>query len=237
MRLGILPAAGKAERWGGYPKELLPISETDTLMSRAVQSLKECGCDSVLVVTNPGKIQLHAYHLKDWDPIHFVIQQGRELWGAVTTAIQMPVDEYYFMMPDTYLPQLPFPQSVKADLCLGLFSTNEPERFGVLRADQLVDKQAGPIPCLAWGVLAWRRSVAEFWRSRQFASHTDAINSAIRAFGYSTWHLDYYYDMGSMDYYRDFLLARYTQERTADDGLTLPEFGVEEPDERKVFSG
>jgi hypothetical protein len=209
MRLGILPAAGKADRWGGYPKELLPISNTHTFLSRSVESLLQCGCDLVMVVTNPAKIHLHAYHLRDWDRVLFSIQQGDEMWAAMTTALDTPADEYYFMMPDTFLPDRPFPPTVERDFGLGVFLTDQPERFGVFRGNEIVNKQPSSTPGLAWGVLAWKKLVADYWRTNAYSDYTSAINGAIREYSFSQWHLDYYYDMGSMDHYAEFLLNRH----------------------------
>lgn len=208
MRLGVLPAAGKAERWGGYPKELLPISRNSTFLSRAVRSLQVSGCDYVVIITSPSKIHLHTFHLKDWAGVLYSIQQGEEMWGAISTALEMPADEYLFLMPDTYVPLMPFPASLDSDFAMGLFRTDEPERFGTLLGDQVVNKQPRESPCLAWGALAWSRSVAKHWRAMSFDNYTDAINDAIQVFGYGCWELAYYYDIGSTKHYSEFLLTR-----------------------------
>lgn len=212
MRLGILPAAGMAERWGGYPKELLPVSGNSTLLSRAADSLHTCGCDVVVIITNPSKVQWHAHHLKHMDNIVLAVQKGKELWGAITTAIQINADEYFLMMPDTFVPGRPFPASLQCEFAMGLFETEEPERFGVVRDGRIVDKQPSGSPGLAWGVLAWKWTVAEYWRKGHFTGHTEALNEAIGLFGYGEWHLDYYYDIGSMKHYREFLLTEHANE-------------------------
>lgn len=219
MRLGIVPAAGNATRWDGYPKELLPISSSETFMSRAVDSLKMCGCETVLVISNPSKIHLHAYHLRDHEQVLLAMQQGKELWAAFETALETPADEYFFLMPDTYVPSRPFPPSLDKEFGMGLFETEEPERFGVLRGDRIIDKQSGESPCQAWGVLAWTGSVAQYWKSRSYSSHTEAINDALQVFGYDSWHLDYYCDMGSMKLYIEFLLRRYSEDGEVAPGI------------------
>ena len=223
MRLGILPAAGRAERWGGYPKELLPISRTDTFLSRAVRSLQMSGCDYVVVITNPSKIHLHSFHLRDWRRVLFEIQQGEEMWAAMATAIEIPAEEYFFLMPDTYVPSKPFPASLDTEFAVGLFHTDEPERFGTLRGDKFVNKQPSELPCLAWGALAWNRSVAKHWKARSIDNYTDAINDAIRVFGFSQWRLPYYFDIGTFKHYREFLLAQ-----RAVSGIPAPLSGLTE---------
>jgi hypothetical protein len=165
-----------------------------------------------LVVTNPSKSQLHSYHLRQCGSVLFAIQQGEELWGAIATAIQIPADEYYLVMPDTYVPMKPLPPILGESFYLGLFDTLEPERFGTLREDHIVDKLPGEIPCLAWGTLAWKRAVADYWQTMGYSGHTEAINDAMSVFGYGTWPLEYYYDIGSMDRYKELLLTKISQD-------------------------
>ena len=216
MRLGVLPAAGRSQRWGGYPKELLPISSREDFLSRAVSSLQLSGCHVIVVITSPSKIPLHTHHLRGLPNVVFAIQKGDELWGAMATAIEIPSDEYFFMMPDTYLPERPFPRSLGKDLSMGLFETVEPERFGMLREGRIVDKEPWDSAGLAWGVLAWKKSVAQYWQEREYSSHTDALNDAIRTFGYGQWVLEYYYDIGTMQHYADFLQAQGAREQVAE---------------------
>ena len=223
MRLGILPAAGKSDRWGGYPKELLPISTDRTFLSRAVNSLQVSGCDFVLVVTNPSKIHLHAYHLKDWRNVRFAIQQGDEMWSALLTAMETPADEYFFMMPDTYIPNIPFPATLKSDFSIGLFRTEEPERFGVLRDGKVINKEFYDTPCDAWGALAWTGIVSDYWKAERHSNYTDAINGAIDQFAYDKWKLDFYFDVGSMEHYAGFLLGEYANEHAELQGAIMEE--------------
>lgn len=207
LRLGILPAAGRADRWGGYPKELLPLANNDTFLSRAVTSLEVCGCDFVIIVSNPIKIHLHAYHMRQRPNVQFAIQRGDEMWSAMVTAMDLPADEYFFMMPDTFIPDRPFPITLTKDFLLGVFETDEPGRFGMLRDGRVINKDAAGGPGKAWGALAWKRSVADFWRSQAFEDYTAAINGAIDAFGFGQWTIDFYHDIASMDYYARFLLS------------------------------
>ncbi|MGD8814214.1 MAG: NTP transferase domain-containing protein [Anaerolineales bacterium] len=214
-----MPAAGNASRWKGFPKECLPASNGETFLSRTVESLKMCGCDVVLVISHASKIQLHAYLLKDQEGVLFALQQGEEIWAAFTTALKTPADEYCFLMPDTYVPDSPFPTRFDKDFGIGFFQTWEPERFGVLRDGQIVDKQPGDVPCQAWGVLAWKKPVADLWKHQTFPCHTDAINAAIMKFDFDSWILDYYCDIGSMEFYIDFLLKSYAEGEDANPGI------------------
>lgn len=235
MRLGVLPAAGKADRWGGYPKELLPISDDHTFLSRAVETLTCSGCEAVLLVTNPAKIHLHAYHLKNRSNVSFVLQQGNEMWGAMATALQTPADEYLFMMPDTFLPDRPFPTSLQAHIGFGTFTTDEPERFGVFRDGRIVNKQPAGGTGLAWGALAWTSDVAKYWKSQVYEGYTQALNAAIRGFEYTIWELEQYFDIGNMRHYTEFLSLTQAGDREigtfdlASQGRLVPGRGPKRP--------
>lgn len=51
--IGILPAAGKAERIYGLPKYLLPV-EDSFLLQKHIKAMKAAGCNKVLVGANPS---------------------------------------------------------------------------------------------------------------------------------------------------------------------------------------
>ena len=111
------------------------------------------------------------------------------------------------MIPDTFVSARTFPVPLGGEFGLGVFRTEEPERFGVLRGGEIVNKQPSDEPGLAWGVLAWSKLVAAHWRNHVYADYTQAINDAIKTFGYTLWELDYYFDIGSMSHYAEFLLS------------------------------
>lgn len=203
-------------RWGGYPKELLPISNGQTLITRAIDSLKLSNCDVIAVVTSQAKIGMHAQHIGESKNIVFAVQRGEELWGAIKTVLEFPADEYYFMMPDTFVPPAPFPRSMTRDFGLGLFATEEPERFGMLRDGMIVDKQPSSQQGHAWGTLVWTRAVVEYWKSKSYRSHTDAFNGALKVFGYDEWLLDYYYDIANMSHYAKFLMSAFDKSQRPD---------------------
>jgi len=78
-KLGIIPAAGQASRFGGLNKELLPTRDGTSFLMKAVQRLP---VDRVVIVTNTDKIAAHARVIgsaADYD-----IQQGAsDICGAI----------------------------------------------------------------------------------------------------------------------------------------------------------
>lgn len=195
-KLGIIPAAGKAVRFGGIQKELLPISQNETLLSRTVRILKRYA-DEVVIITRPDKRH------QEIEGSTYMNQIGNnDIWSAIETGLQIEADKYYFAMPDTFIPVDAFTESERFGL--GLFITNKPERFGVFRNGKIVNKQPGPT-AFAWGVLSWTKRIRDYWLSEEIADYTDAINKAIMKFGYDTWPLEFYNDVSCFEDYKAFL--------------------------------
>lgn len=197
-RVGVIPAAGKAKRFGGVLKECLPLPG-GTLIELAISRLP---VDTVLVVTRPDKIAQHAEVLQD-RAIYLVQNGNNDIWSAIESALRIAADYYYFTMPDTVMPENAFyiaPQY--ADFALGTFETDMPERFGVLQDGKVINKEKGlNVPAKAWGVIIWSRKVRDFWLQSEIKDYTHAINLAIMAFGLDTWPLAYYHDISCMSDY------------------------------------
>lgn len=202
-RLGIIPAAGKAERWGGMPKELIPIGN-ETLLDRTVLAMENGKADAIMLITNTEKAPLHIQHLKN-KPILYKIQQGKkDLWSAICESFSIGASMNYFAMPDTYFNTDIFGKMSRLDFNIGYFETREPERFGVISEYEIIDKQPTGGVQKAWGVLSWSYKVAEFWTlfMDQIETHTQAFNMAISQFGFSMTKLDYYHDVANYEYYK-----------------------------------
>jgi len=110
-------------------------------------------------------------------------------------------------MPDTYIPdKLDIPDG---DFVMGLFQTNQPERFGVVFDGQIYDKSDlfTDTSQLAWGFLSWSKRVADYWIENldSIQNHTQAFNMAMKRFGYNTFYLDYYYDVSCFEDYKRLL--------------------------------
>ena len=205
-KLGIIPAAGKAIRFGGVLKELLPLPNGSSFLRECYNRLKPY-CTDVLVITTDDKIQRHAAELGR-DVIYIVQRYDNDIWGAIKTALDIPAGNYLFSMPDTYLDRYTFSNYRDSDFGMGLFDTNYPERFGCLMGGEIVNKMSGlPTPAKAWGVLAWSRAVADYWLKYPQPDYTFAINAAIINFVYTQWRIAVYYDNASITDYVEILIS------------------------------
>jgi len=201
--VGIIPAAGRSVRFGGLLKELLPDRDGVPLIKRTVQQLEHV-CTDIVIVTSESKITEHTKAVGNCG-CQFRIQRHNDgLWGAILTAMVVPAEYYYFMMPDTVV-EGEFPYYFK-NFAMGLHQTMKPERFGVLLGDRVVDKGAGiDTPANAWGTLAWSDTVKRKWMNESINDHTLAINMAIHSYGVEIFQLTEYYDMASVGDYREYL--------------------------------
>jgi len=198
--LGIIPAGGSAERFGGVLKELLPCGET-TLLERCIGSMNPV-CDNILIITTPEKVNAHTRFTKTSGAM-FAMARG-SLLASLEDAIRLPFDRFVFAMPDTFFPSLALVREYKADFTIGLFTTYTPSRYGVLHEGCIWDKYFDSGEHKAWGTLAWSRKAADHWLDKRdtLRNHTDAFNLMLDEFGCETYELAYYYDCASYDDYR-----------------------------------
>ena len=197
-KVGIIPAAGKAQRFGGTLKELLPLPDGRSFLRAAVHRLP---VDLVVIVTNKEKIQEHAREIGG-DAV-YMVQRGDDIMGAIMTALDVRADRYYFTMPDTVTDTDNIPD---AHFCMGYFMTDKPERFGCIVNGHVINKAAEVItPAHAWGTLTFDALVADLWRERQPQDYTTAINMAIHEFGYVLHPLNYYNDNASIQDYLELM--------------------------------
>lgn len=199
--IGIIPAAGRATRFGGLAKELLPAWDGRSLLSHACARLRPY-CDLIIVVTSQKKVE---HHMKEAKGVMFVEQAGSELLGAVQSGITIPAERYYFTMPDTFVPDDVFDIAPTGKwLSVGTFFTMTPERFGCLVDGFVIDKQQGlPAPAEAWGCLSWDGAArSEFFNAGSFS---DAINNIIKKFGHRVWQIGDYFDMATVEDYKEYI--------------------------------
>lgn len=207
MILGIIPAGGKAKRFGGYPKEMLPYDNNNVLLDRTVTAMCFGGAGAYLVLTTKDKIAAHAGRLgAGYD---FRISQDT-LWKSLKISFGYKASWNLFAMPDTYYPQDIFdrPEMHQTDFNIGYFETIRPERFGVIQDGQIYDKydfDSGNY--MAWGALCWSEKVVRFWIDHisEIKNHTDAFNLAMKEYGYTLCRMDYYHDMASWGDYEKFV--------------------------------
>ena len=204
VRLGIIPAAGMAKRVRGVFKELLPVGESMTHLSRAVDTLEMIPVDTTVIVTNPQKIAAHSVALQGRN-VEFVTQGDKpDIWGAIASTLNIDADWYYFIMPDTMHEQDRFPSMPDHDFMLGTFETFDPENYGVLFDGVIVDKAKLQPPQVAWGTLVWSRNVVELWKKHlpDIRDYTQAFNMAMEQFGWGTYSLAWYFDCGTFQRYK-----------------------------------
>lgn len=207
-RLGIIPAAGKATRFGGITKELLPCKTGRSFLCEAIYRLDQC--DAIVLVTNTEKIAEHAREAEracSAVPVFLATQRyNRDIFGAIRTALDIPADEYYFTMPDTYMRPRPFPNHRNHDFEMGVFDTLHPERYGCIVDGKVINKQRiEELPVKAWGVLAFSVECATLWMKNGMTDYTEAINLAIEWYGLHTWDIGEYFDNASFEDYRGWL--------------------------------
>ena len=209
MRVGILPAGGAASRWNGFPKELLPVSDTSCLLDRAVITLQRAFCDKVYIVTNPVREQLQRYVLKTWAGVEYIYDLPGKYNGfcaAMMAGMQYHVaDEYLVMMPDTYTDMPLFPVEKVSGIKFGRFPTDQPGRFGMFRGPRIEDKNPDSDPGFAWGAFMFDQQVRDIWLAQQYETHTAAFNDIMKIVPWDVWEMYEYRDIASWNDYLQLL--------------------------------
>lgn len=211
--LGVIPAAGRASRFGGTLKELLPIGEGVHLLDNAIRQAQALHADEAVVVTRAHKAAAHAGHIQHFVPdanVSFTVQSDNDdMWGAIRTTLHRR-KESVLVMPDTVFHT---EESIPAcDFALGLFFTEEPWRYDVLIDRELHNKPAVAGLHNAWGCVYWSKDVAHFWHEMEklspYGGFTEAFNSAMGVFGFKTFNIFQYHDLGSWEHYRRYISGR-----------------------------
>lgn len=205
-KIGIVPAAGVGARWGYYPKFLLPCGEREWLLDRTIRAMP---CERVNVIYGDATGVEIANHIDRTGLNDKVLLRPNErmdldFFGSMLAGMEDEADYYYFGMPDTYWPVETFQEMRNPGISLGVHYTDRPERFGMIRGGQIVNKQAGA-PGQAWGLLGWDRDVRDLWVSAHLETYTEAINLAMQEFRVTTIPMAYYYDMATFADYAAFI--------------------------------
>jgi hypothetical protein len=205
--IGIIPARGLASRFGGLPKELLPLSDNDCGLTRCVWYMQAADAKEVVVLTTHAKVGMYRMALKELPCVCLDCgEAGRGLWRDLLDVAKYPADWYLFGMPDTVFPSDAFTVERDHPVMTGTFLTDHPERFGMLHGNRIVDKQPGE-PGYAWGVWIWSAEAMEYLIGALagYQDHTQAINALLDKFGVKTFPLEYYYDFATFADYREYL--------------------------------
>jgi len=215
--LGIVPAGGNSTRFGGVMKEILPIKNNSSALSRCINSMIVGGADRVIVSSTEYKKEQHFNALRHniVDDVYKIIP-GKYfgLWDCIADiATNNKADSYLFAMPDTVFPIDLFHKMSICDypVVMGEFTTNKPERFGVMFKGSIVDKETLPVGNYsAWGTWMFNAEAMEFFVSELYnhMNFTHAINSVISKFNFTNVHIEYYFDFANFKSYKEFLCNR-----------------------------
>ena len=188
--IGLVPAAGRGTRLGlPYPKELYPIivdNRYKPVAQHVLENLVAAGARHVVVVVNETKHQLMAYFgdgRRFGCELSYVVQESHSVGTTPSGGLAEALDAGYhltcgktvvFGMADTIVqPSDAFRALVdesraEADLVLGLFQTDQPQKFGMVEVDdggrvrRIIDKPAESELTSMWGCILWRPRFTEF---------------------------------------------------------------------------
>lgn len=208
MKSAIILAAGQSVRFNGLLKELLPTGEDREVIDHSISAAKQWGADRIIITTNPNKIAQHAKQFskpkyQDLNISFKVLYEG-EMLDSLLLACQEATSENLMLMADTVFSggiEVP-----KRNLAFGTFNTNTPDRYSIFDGGRIVTKPkeyTGNYK--AWGCVAFSDKVAKYWQSYMFNHYDAAFNSAISEFGYDTFDIGTYHDLGTFSRYVDYL--------------------------------
>lgn len=185
--VGIIPAAGKGTRLAPFPcpKELFPVGFQDfqigdkvekrpkVISQYILEAMLEAGVERVLFILGEGKSDIMEFY---GDGNRFGCEIGylyQERLNGMPTAINLAKPwigdaTVVFGMPDTIIQPgnalkqlLDQHQASAAELSLGLFPTNTPQKFGMVEFDEshnvlsTIDKPTQSELTHMWGCCCW----------------------------------------------------------------------------------
>ncbi len=192
-RIGILPAAGRGSRLGPIPcsKEIMPLGFQSpnskesmwfpvTTIERHLQAYALAQVGRVGVIVGRTKWDIVRY-LGNGERINIPIAYFfQEKLGGMPFALDLAYSwvkdaTILFSMPDTLITPLnvmarlaEHHETKRADVTLGLFQTNTPQKFGMVKLDgtgaivDFADKPAQTALKLMWGCAAWSPKFTQF---------------------------------------------------------------------------
>jgi glucose-1-phosphate thymidylyltransferase len=192
--IGLVPAAGKGVRLSlPYPKELYPIIRDNRykpVSQFVLDNLVRAGIRHVVFVINETKHQLIGYfgdgHRFGSEISYVVQEQNGTGSGSTSPGLALALDSAYhlvkgktvfFGMADTIMEPPDVFAHLRAaagdrdDVLVGLFRTQRPEKFGMVRLDkenrvlEVVDKPRVTNLVDMWGCLMWRPPFTEHLRT------------------------------------------------------------------------
>lgn len=186
--IGLMPAAGQATRLGPLPlsKELFPIglpvagSGPKVVCHYLLEKMRRAGITEALVVLRPGKWDIPAYlgdgalldmrlaYLTVHVPfgVPFSLDQAYPFVRGATVALGFP--DILFEPADAYQRLLARQAESGADVVLGLFPTDQPEKVGVVefdatgRVSAILEKSQRTDLRYMWAIAVWQPRFTEF---------------------------------------------------------------------------
>lgn len=179
--VGVAPAAGHGRRLSGLAasKEVLPVGGRP-VMDYLLERMRVAGADEIRVVTRPAKEDVAARARKLGASV--VTGEPESVAASVLLGLEgAPADATVLLgFPDTiWEPEDGFVQLLEAlaaadaDVVLGVFDCDEPERSDVVQLDpggrvrSVAVKPANPTSRLVWGCAAARRATLDVLESEQ----------------------------------------------------------------------
>lgn len=192
--IGLIPAAGRAKRlpFLTCSKEIFPIgtlSQTiggvtiqtpKPIISYMIERLYVAGVNRAIIITNKEKSDILRV-LGDGNKfninISYLVQEDSNgMPNALNLAFPWTKDAIVlFGMPDTiFFPEGAFESLVekllvtRADLTLGLFPTDKPSKFGMVKFDEqdnftyTIDKPRSTDLEYMWGIACWNNTFSRF---------------------------------------------------------------------------
>lgn len=186
--IGLIPAAGKGSRLSPFPcpKELFPVGyqnfEVNGIFQRRpkvvsqylIENIQRAGAERMAIIVSEGKDDIMKYYGAGgrFDTAISYFYQERQLGMPEALAIPylwcLDAGTFLFGMPDTIIEPanafsllLDFHLSEKADLTLGLFGTDTPSKFGMVKTDrennvvETIDKPQETALKWMWGCACW----------------------------------------------------------------------------------
>lgn len=219
MRKIIIPAGGQALRFGKVLKEFAPlnIDGSDTTFKRSIYlAIHKLQASDIVIITNPEKAQIHLEYIhREILPLYTDVnillagtqQQASSVleaigWGLRIGPRNIPGG---LLLPDT-VTDFDLPE-VQAGITFGTFKTTEPERFSIVHENTIYTKVRRSGVYDAWGVVLWSAMVGEAMAARinEYDDYDHMFKQMMHVFGYDTFPLDYYYDLGSIEHYLKYM--------------------------------
>lgn len=228
--VGIIPARGQAVRYGGTLKELLPVSNGRVAIDSALVAMSMAGVDQIYIITTKDKAHFYAHRFSNEQyadmgiypnivtPHIDELVYGADLWATLSWALEQrgSKDGYTFIaLADTIIPPTTFQTSAvytgDAGIQFATFRTSEPHRFSIIQDGEILTKpddlsKIHELPASAWGAITLAPPATAYIAGKKYNHYDTALRRAANIYGMTNYPLAYFYDIGSYQWYREYLI-------------------------------